>query len=148
MVAARHQRRLVVVGKVEATAFPRILQLVDAVGGELLLQLVPEIDKVGAEAEQGLLKVLDVGVEASHPLAGIGDGVAVLQIAERARRGYRETYAKCSDNDRSEPTHVCASSISLGSSPSIARGSSRRKPNMFRLEAEDNGAVDRREKPD
>jgi hypothetical protein len=52
---------------------------------------VPEIDKVGAEAEQGLLKVLDVGVEASHPLAGIGDGVAVLQIAERARRGYRET---------------------------------------------------------
>jgi hypothetical protein len=66
------------------------LQLVDAVGGELLLQLVPEIDKVGAEAEQGLLKVLDVGVEASHPLAGIGDGVAVLQIAERARRGYRE----------------------------------------------------------
>src|SRR4029078_7989414 len=99
-----------VVGKVEATALPHILQLVDAVGGELLLQLMPEIDKVGAEAEPSLLKVLDVGVEAGHPIAGIGDGIAVLQVAERVRRGYGEPRSKCGDNDRSEPPHVRTSS--------------------------------------
>src|SRR4029078_8293186 len=93
-----------VVGKVEATALPHILQLVDAVGGELLLQLMPEIDKVGAEAEPSLLKVLDVGVEAGHPIAGIGDGIAVLQVAGRVHRGSGETRAKGGDNDRPEHT--------------------------------------------
>ena len=127
-VATLKHRRLVVIGIAEAGSLPDILQLVHAVCVDLLFERAPEVGDVRAEAEQGLLQMRDMGIEAGHPLSRILDGVAVLQIPERARWRRRRERADAVTVIPSLRIVRASSTISAVASPTIASGRRSSKP--------------------